>query len=255
MVTRAVAPIVPEDRNSRSARHALGRALSRAMASVLLGGTTNRSPQEVLRARGWGDDFMASMITKAATSPTSLTNAPALTHIGVSDLLLGLAPQSAAIRLFDIAGLQLDFHSATSYRIPYVATRPAGIFVGEGQPIPVLQPSLNAITLGPPRKIAFVITATEELLSMSGEGVADLLGRMMGETAALNLDTYTFDSNPSDGTRPAGLVFNVTPLTATPTGTIGIDVIGTDIANLAAAMAAGAVNPEGIVLVCIRASS
>jgi hypothetical protein len=65
--------------------------------------------------------------------------------------------------------------------------------------------------------------------------------RMMGETAALNLDTYVFDANPDD--RPAGLLHGVTPLTPTAGGMTGIDTIGNDVANLAAAMANGAVNP------------
>src|SRR5262245_60181370 len=61
-----------------------------------------------LAARTWPSDDGALFLTKAATSPASMTSASALMRTVVYDLLATLGPISAGAQLLQ-RGLQLDF--------------------------------------------------------------------------------------------------------------------------------------------------
>src|SRR5262249_38369588 len=160
------------------------------------------APEKVVRQH-WPDDHRAAVITRAATTPTD-TSTTALTATKVSPLLL-IAPKSAAARLFDRC-MRLDFDGVLTYNIPHVHTRAVPLFVAESSPIPFVQPSLTKATVGPPRKLAFGIGLTNELEEASPDSAAQILARLLGESAAKALDQYVFDNVAADSTRPPGLL-------------------------------------------------
>jgi hypothetical protein len=88
---------VPEDlgRNSSATR-----SVARMLASVALGRRLREDP-ETLVTKTWPNDIQAELLTRAAVTPTSTSNATALTPIMTGAFLHALAPQSAASRLFD----------------------------------------------------------------------------------------------------------------------------------------------------------
>src|SRR5262249_45091456 len=149
--------------------------------------------------------------------------------------LLLLAPGSAAAQLFARC-LQVDLEGVLQVSVPHVATHPLPIFVAEGGPTPVVQPSLAKVIVGPARKLSFIVGLTRELDEATRETGAVVLGRLLGEAAAKSLDTYAFDAQPADATRPAGLLNGVTPLVSTVAGS-GISAAAGDISKLAGAMA------------------
>ena len=66
-------------------------------------------------------------------------------------VLPNLAPQSAAIRLFN-ASMVLDMAGVATVRVPHAVTVPTPIFVPEGSAAPTVQIGLAATDVGPVRK-------------------------------------------------------------------------------------------------------
>jgi hypothetical protein len=173
----------------------------------------------------------------------------ALTQRSTLNLLLGLAPQSAALQLFALCR-QLDFGQATQFAIPYVSTRPTFPFVQEGQPIPAGQPALGSVVVGPPSKIAFIVSLTRELQNATPSNAATVIGSLLGECLARSLDTFVFDNAAAvAGLRPAGLLNGLTPIAAaTAAGSI-VDTIASDFAGLVGAFSAAGLNAANAVAI------
>jgi hypothetical protein len=128
-------------------------------------------------------------------------------------------------------------------------THPVGLFVGEGSPIPVAQGATGSSTVGPVRKLSFICVVSAELEEQTPENASILIGRMMGESAGRSLDAAVFDSNPSDATRPAGLLHGVAAIAATTSAaTIG-DSISSDIGKLAQAFADAFIDFQDMILI------
>jgi hypothetical protein len=127
-------PIVPEDlgRNGSATR-----SVARMLASVALGPRLREDPEKLV-SKTWPSDIQAELLTRAAVAPTSTSNATALTPTMTGAFLHALAPQSAASRLFERC-LKLDFTGAHQFLIPYPSLVPLPIFIGEGQPMPMVQ--------------------------------------------------------------------------------------------------------------------
>jgi hypothetical protein len=120
----------------------------------------------------------------------------------------------------------------------------------EGGAIPVVQSGLGSTTVGPTRKMAFIVPLTRELNEAVPETGAVILGRLLSESAALSLDAHVFDNVAADPTRPAGLLYGVSGLTPATPGTIGVDTIASDIGTMAQAFSDARVNPTNMVLIC-----
>src|SRR5262245_37908634 len=134
MTTR---PIVPEDANGKRIEASQRRSLYRAISGHALADLTKRRTAEQVVPESWPNDRDANPATSAASSPLSTSSGFGLLT-AVSSWPL-LAPSSAAARLFQHPSvLSLDFAGVYQYSVPHVATPPLPIFVGEGQPIPVV---------------------------------------------------------------------------------------------------------------------
>jgi hypothetical protein len=144
-----------------------------------------------------------------------------------SSFLAGLAPGSAAVKLF-ARSLQLDF-------------------AGEGAPHPVVDGSTNAATVGPVKKILIGAGITEELQNANPETATAIIGRVLSEAAAKSLDAYVFDNVAGDAVRPPGLLNGVTPIAATAGG--GTNAMAKDLANIAGVMSDAGVGAETMVIV------
>jgi hypothetical protein len=236
--------LVPED-NGREKR-AEARALWRSCAAMTLARVHGERPVEFTK-RAFPDDDRAARIVKGAVNPTDTSSASALS-ISKTGPLLMIAPQSAAARLFEKCA-RFDLSGVATISVPYAVAHPTGIFVAESSPIPVAQGALGAATVGPTRKLSFIVVISRELDEASPENASTVISRLMGESAARSLDAVVFDANAADTTRPAGLLHNVTPITGTASGAPTADLIAGDIGKLAQAFSDANINSENMVLV------
>jgi hypothetical protein len=203
---------------------------------------------EKVAAERWPDDQVTLAITKAATSPASLTTsgwASQLATTAVADFVGSLGPASAGATLLK-RGLQLSFDSAGGISVPGIIADAGEIgFVAEGAPIPAAQLTVAGPTLTP-RKFARLVTFTRETLSHSTPTVESLVRTALTESVALALDTALFDATAGDATRPAGLRNGIAAIAGTAGG--GFAALLADLQALTAAV--GAISGNGqIVLV------
>lgn len=240
-------PFLPSDivREGAAPPH-LTRSISRALAAISLAALTKQKPESVL-ADSWANDHLASMIIRAAASPTTMTTGSALAGSRVH-FLSGIAPASAAVKLFDRC-LRLDMEGASTITIPSASTSPVPAFVGEGLPMPIGKGSIVAATLGPTRKMLIGSALTRELEYLLPDSASAIISRVLNEQAAVSLDAAAFDAAAADTVRPAGLLNGVTPITAsTNTSTVG--AMAEDIGNIAAALTTAKCSAEGMLLFC-----
>jgi len=202
---------------------------------------------EEICARAFPADDKAQWLTKASVSPDSTTGSASVLAVTTTNPLLLVAPGSAAAQLFQEC-LRLDLGGLAAISVPHVSTHPVPIWVAEGGPTPVVQPGVGKTTLGPTRKLSFIVALTRELHESTPETGAVVLGRLLDEAAAKSLDAYAFDNVAADATRPAGLLNGVTPLVSTVAGT-GISAAAGDVSKLAGAMSDAAINPQNMILI------
>ena len=131
----------------------------------------------------------------------------------------GLGPASAASRLI-AAGTTVPLARRSSIRFPRRSGPPEVLpWVAEGAPIPVKQYSLDAAVLGPAGKFATIVVLSAELARASdAEAVFETILR---EDAAISLDAAIFSDAAASDDNPAGLLFDVTPITAATGGGLG----------------------------------
>jgi hypothetical protein len=165
--------------------------------------------------RIWPQDEPTAWLTRAASSPETLSSASPLVALVVADLI-------AASTVAGIISVP-TFTAAASY---------AG-FVSESNAIPVMQGLDTATTLVPKKLASFLVLSRELANSSNAEAMLrDLLTRSVG----LALDTVIFDANPADSTRPPGLLDGLSPLAAS-TAPTSFDAMIEDMSTLAAAVA------------------
>jgi hypothetical protein len=234
-------PTLPEHRSTT-------RSVARALASVMLAAKQQESAVKIC-TRTWPDDEAASYILRAAATPTSTATASSLTPTLVGSFLRALAPVSAATRLFERA-IRLDFDGVSHYVIPYPSVVPVPIFIGEGQPFPLVKASLANSTVGPPHKILIGSAVTSELEAASPESAATIIGNILADQTSRSFDKYVFDNVAADTTRPAGILNGVTPITADAGGSMAKDIIA-----LVQAIATAGGHPEQVLFVAGASSS
>jgi hypothetical protein len=160
--------------------------------------------------RTWPGDRDLPLVLRAAVSPASIANTPALATVAAA-FLQALVPQSAGADLLQ-RGLGLQFDGAASISVPSIAV-PAADFVGEGQPIPTTQGPTSPGARLERHKLAVIATATSEMLrSPSAE---QLIRQVLVESTGPALDRALFSVNPAGPDRPAGLLFGIAPLPPT----------------------------------------
>jgi hypothetical protein len=186
----------------------------------------------VLQTR-FGEDRLAPLILRAATTPLTIAGAPGLTQIDlIDDILVLVGRISAAAQVFQ-TGLQLRFGGAASIAVPLIEANASRVtFVGEGGAIPV-QAFLTLLASITPHKLAAIVVLSSEMLSGSNAEV--LVTELLRRSVALSLDNGLFDSTAASSTRPAGIRYNITALTGTAGG--GNTAMVGDLAMLAAAVA------------------
>jgi hypothetical protein len=82
----------------------------------------------------------------------------------------------------------------------------------------------------------------------SPETAATVIGRVLADASNASIDRTAFDTNPSDGTRPAGLLNGVTPTTASA-NTDHYMALAEDLGNLAGEIGAAGIDTSELVFV------
>jgi hypothetical protein len=212
--------------------------IMRAIAVHAIAAATRRGALDVARERWPRDSELAEIITRAASEPHDLTNTAALTTSAIVDLLAELAPTSAAAALLSET-LQLSFGRAAHLALPsFIADASAAAFVGDGQPVPMLQLVASMVTMGW-RKIATSAALTREMIESSN--AERLVSSTLMRAVGLRLDATLFDDQPASPARPAGLRNGITALAASSDPNAGEAFIA-DVAALADAVGAVAAN-------------
>jgi hypothetical protein len=227
-MTRA---LVPED----LARLHPMRAITRAAIAIAFGGLSRGTlPEQVMRSR-WPDDRDAMLVLRAASSPATTVNTPALVQT-VKAFLAALRPVSASIDLLQ-RGVGLDFAGAAQITLPSLSA-PVVDFVGEGMPIPAVA---GVSSTGPslsPHKVGVITSATSEMLR--SPQVEELMTMVLIDACGPGIDKVLLSTSAAASDRPAGILAGVTGLTPS-TGT-GQTAMINDLRQLATAVGSVAGN-------------
>jgi hypothetical protein len=228
------------DRNALAAERQ--RAFARAATAIALGAVRKADPTSILRTE-WPNDDRAGAVLKAVSGPIDTTT----TALGLDavTVLPALAPSSAAMKLFQL-GTKLDLRGKHSISVPNIAVPPGPIFIAEDAPAPAVEFPFGKTAVGPVRTIRLHSAISRELEQASPESAVLIVSRILGDAAAKGIDLVAFSTGADDGTKPAGLLHGVTPLTAAPAGT---DSLMEDVASLTAAIAAAFIDPDGVVFI------
>lgn len=187
------------------------KCLIRACSAAAISAYGRESPNRVI-AREWSDDANTQWLMRAATTPTDLASAPALVRDAMPDFVTALAAQSAAAQIFS-KSLRLTFGNSGRIAAPTLIGNPNyAAFVGENDPIPVVQGFVEPLVMLTPKKLASIVVFTEEMIRSSN--IEALMTDALIRSTALALDQVLFDDQPEDAARPAGLRYGKTPLTA-----------------------------------------
>jgi HK97 family phage prohead protease/HK97 family phage major capsid protein len=217
--------------------------LIRAATVAYFAKTTGRMAPEV-RQRIYGEDEptqqACDLLLRAASAPAlmSVTGwAAELVHQIYTDFLELLLPKAILARLA-ARGLTLNFGQAGRIIIPTRQRTPtlAGSFVGEGMAIPVRQGAFSSQTLTP-KKVAVITVWSREMNDHSIPAIEGLLREAVQVDTSIAIDTVLIDANAATTIRPPGLLFGITPLTATAGG--GLTALTGDLIKLTQALATG----------------
>ena len=172
------------------------------------------SPLDMAK-RMYGDDESTMWLMRAVTNP-AMTTVPGwameLVQTGIAEFLDTL-PIDSVYGPLSNRGIRFTFGRNGSIKVPARAATPnlAGSFVGEGQPIPVRRLGLTSITLTP-KKLGVISTFTRELANHSTPSIESVIRQAMAEDTAVAIDTVLLDDQAATVVRPAGLLYNVTPI-------------------------------------------
>jgi hypothetical protein len=196
------------------------RPLYRAAVAAMRAAITmkQRTPTEVVE-QTWPKDAAAIAITKAATTPASITGwgGAATAKTIVADFVSDLVPLSGAAELMRRTP-NIDLTGIREATIPGRSGLPSGsaAWAAEGDPAPVKQFTVTSNTLGPVKKLLLGAALTRELANAGN--AEDVVRQLLREDGAASLDATLFDANPATAARPAGLRNGVSALAATAGG-------------------------------------
>src|SRR5262249_51100101 len=145
------------------------------------------------------------------------TWAGALAASAVDDTIAAVTSLSAGADLIT-RGRRVDLTGIAHLTVPgrIVSAAAAGSWVKEGQPGPVRAQAVTVGAVLEPRKLGVIAVFTSEIAASSN--VEEFTRAVVSESAALALDAAMFSTNADDGAHPAGLLYNVAPLTPTAGG-------------------------------------
>lgn len=195
------------------------RPFIRAVAATVIAARNLGDSAADVARRMWGrqtsNQVTLALLTRGATAPAMTSVAGWAQEVAASSVASFLASlqESAASRLIALAP-RLDMDGVVSVRLPRATSTGAPAWTAEGAPAPVAQAVLAGPTLGPPRKAVIIETYTRELAESTPENVEALVGQILKDAVAAQLDVALFSNTAASSVRPPGLVAGITPLTA-----------------------------------------
>ena len=225
-------------------------SLFRAATVMVRSHATKASPEAVAKQMYTKDHGLDHLIARAASAPASLGTPAWAGVVGhdeiFSQLIQKITALSAAAGLM-MAGMKVDLSGLASISIPGRTYNPnaAGAWVGEGQPIPLRQPSIAAGPKLTPHKLAVLTTYSREMAE--ADSLESFATVAIKEGAAALLDLKMFSTDVGTATSPPGILLGATAVTASTAATPW--AISTDVGNLVGALAqyGGGLEP---ILIC-----
>jgi hypothetical protein len=203
-----------------AARQRAADVFVRTATAYLLSYANKGEPIADVLARHYRGDRSVELLTRAASSPATLTGtgwADSLAATATPDFLISIGPQSAGATVLRRC-LSFQFDGDASLKIPSITSASANAtFVGEGAPIPARQLSFDTGVTLAPRKFAVIIPFSREIFSFSVPNIETTVRAVLTESVGHALDAAMFSSTAADATRPAGLLVGIgatTPATA-----------------------------------------
>jgi hypothetical protein len=206
------------------------------------------SASAIAKAAGWDD---LDRVVRSPMTPTGTGGYPQQQSVRI---LPALAPASASAKVLALA-TTFDLTGLTSITLPnFLPTaQPSAVFVGEDAPAPLIDLIAGSTTLGPTRKILFLIALTGELRKASAPNAEALVGQALEIAAGRAIDAALFGSSAASATTPPGLLFGITP--ATSAAGKGLDGAAADVAALARAFGTVGVSADDMVVICSPATA
>jgi hypothetical protein len=225
------------------AAKAEARSWHRCLAARALAILKRGDAARLCKAAWPNDPRAAELLQKTAQTPTSRTDFPVY---AITESFRSLAPGSSALRLLD-RGRILDMSGITTITVPDVASLPPqAVFVGENAPAAVVVLPLGGAVLGPTRKIQIEAALSNELNDATPDTAAAVIGRVLADVTNRSIDAVAFGTAASDSTKPAGLLYNVAPVTA---AAASVDAMADDLAALVGAIGAAGVDTNNCVFI------
>jgi hypothetical protein len=208
------------DLSMRSLSRAAIAIATRAFSDGSLPGPGSAS--DVLKERNWDNDRVGAIITRAASSPAMTTNAQWAGELATvaTAFLQTLVPMSAAAQLLSQC-LRVSFDRRVSIKLPAINPGTAS-WIGEGQPIRVVDVITAAGPTLSPFKLASIVTLTREMMDSSE--AEQIVRQALIDSTAPALDASLFSAAAADTTRPAGILVGATSVTPS-TSTSKLEVI------------------------------
>jgi hypothetical protein len=223
-------PLVPEDIDRGRPRDVIFRAAHTSFLAHLRG-------RQFLPPDEDESDRPVQLLLRAPSNVATIGGAgwaQQLAATAVADVIVGLAPLSAAAELIQ-RGLRVSFDRFASIIIPgrVVTGTDAGGFVVEGAAIPVRAPAMASVTLQP-FKLGVIAVLSNEIAQFSVPNAMQVIEQSLTEAAALRLDAEMFSNTASSSSRPAGLLNGLSTVGA---ATAGSEAMGQDVGKLLGALA------------------
>jgi hypothetical protein len=217
-------------------RRQVATPLVRAILAHARASYGERNPERVVRQLWPRDEETLRLVTRAATAQAALGTVGWSAELGqnvISDLLVALGPASAGSELLRRSTV-LSLERYASVTVPaLVASATNASFIGEAGAIPIRVLDTSKSVKLSPKKMATGFSLTREIIQSSN---AEALVRMvLVNSLALSLDSVLFGTAAGTAAAPPGLLYGVTPITATAGG--GVNALTTDLGLLAGAVA------------------
>jgi hypothetical protein len=203
-------PFVP---SQSAVNETLVRSFTRAGAALVEAkGNKQQAARLVSDDRG-----AVEIINRTATTPasTALTTFKQTTIAYMASILSG----ASALRAIIERATAQEFNNNGAVYFPGLSQASTGVaYVQEASATPVLQYDVASGVTLTPKKLSFGIVVTDELVMYSN--FESVMRAKMGADLQLGAETIFFDATAGDDARPAGMLYGVSPETASSTTTV-----------------------------------
>ena len=224
-------------------------SLFRAAAVMVRAKVTNATLEATAKKLYGKEHGLDQLITRAASTPASLTNPAWAGTVGhdviYSQLIQKITALSAAAGLMTL-GAKVNLTGVQSITIPGRTYNPAsaGDWIGEGAAIPVRHPVIASGPKLQPRKLGVLATFSREMAE--ADSIEEFTTAGIKEASAALLDLQMFSTNPGDATHPPGILLGANAVTAS---TVAVPwAISADIGALVQALATNGGGLEPILI-------